>query len=142
MYTRWVSGINLRVKCFYAILMLVSEIRLACASADTNLMKGPVGSVSELLKKSHMYQFLNELSNDSKTEFLDRLKYDVLSETYPSIQNLNEYLQPFEKCLVYMTNHRSIEIHPATVHIILAEMETQLWQSKATYGSNFKETIE
>jgi len=139
MYTSRFSVKNSGAK--HVCILLVSKILLACASANTDLIKGPVGSPSELFKLSKVYKvydstiprFLYYYKKEGRIKFLEQLDHDVSSEMYPSIQNLNEYLEPFENCFVYMKNHKSIEIHPKIVPIVLAEMETQLWESSHTY---------
>jgi len=117
---------------FTIMLLLISAILFACASAHENLIKGPVGSVSKLLKSSHIYKLVDRFYEWKKFQILERLNHDISNEIYSSIENFNEYLQPFENCFVYIKNDRNIEIQPTTIPIVLAEIETQLWESNYT----------
>jgi len=107
------------------MLLLVSALLFTYASADNRQIHGPIGSVSNLLKLTHFYKFLN---NELKSEFENNIK----NEEYPSIENLHEYLEPFKNCFVHMTNHRSVEIHPTNIPIVLTEIEAQLIRNTNT----------
>jgi len=135
------------------MVLFVSAILLTCVLADGNIIRGPVGSVSNLLKQSRIYNVFNKtlaagpikylqfsgmdnFNNKLKTEFFDRIKYDVSNDMYPSIENLNHYLKPFEKCFVHITNYGSVEIHQTAIPIVLTEITTQLVSSHTKYETN------
>ncbi|CAL8130184.1 unnamed protein product [Orchesella dallaii] len=108
--------------CLALLFILLHQQQLCqCAKRKRDPRHGLIESVdtgtfSHLFNRSKTYQ---NLKPKAKQYYKMRHESASLNSDFVSVKNLNEYLHPFSKCFIHITNFQNVEIYPTTFPVVI-----------------------
>ncbi|CAL8129084.1 unnamed protein product [Orchesella dallaii] len=74
------------------------------------------GSAEDLIR-------LNKNLTDFDQEFLSNFDQENKTKEFPTIENLNKFIRPFQRCFVHVMNNRNLDLHQPDIPIYLSQSE-------------------
>ncbi|CAL8084925.1 unnamed protein product [Orchesella dallaii] len=105
------------------MLILLAFVSILCTPSQTERLF-PNNIATDRQPTDNMFKptfdWIEKLKDSSDDEFLKQDPELKPKEQYSIIENLGQHLQPFERCLIRIQNHKNMDIPPPQVPLLLS----------------------